>query len=32
VKSEPCRAVGEDICPQHFSLCGADTCIDRYFS
>ena len=30
VKSEPCRAPGAIICPQHFTLCGGDTCIDRW--
>jgi len=29
-KSKPCAAAGENICPQHFTLCGADTCIDRF--
>ena len=29
VKSEPCRAPGAIVCPQHFTLCGGDTCIDR---
>jgi len=30
VKSEPCRAKDENICPQHFSRCGEDICIDRF--
>ncbi|XP_023345971.1 low-density lipoprotein receptor-related protein 2 [Eurytemora carolleeae] len=29
-KSEPCRDPGENICPQHYILCGADTCIDKF--
>ena len=28
-KSQPCSISSEDICPQHFQLCGSDTCIDR---
>ena len=28
-KSEPCRSKEEAICPQHYQLCGGDTCIDR---
>jgi len=30
LKSSPCRAQGEELCPQHYTLCGADTCIDRF--
>lgn len=30
VKSDPCRAADNFICPQHFILCGSDTCIDRF--
>ena len=30
-KSEPCRSKEEAICPQHYQLCGRDTCIDRWW-
>jgi len=29
-KSEPCRSKEEAICPQHYQLCGRDTCIDSF--
>jgi len=30
VKSEPCLVGGEVVCPQHFEICGEDTCIDSF--
>ena len=30
VKSEPCKSETDDICPQHYDLCGLDTCIDGF--
>jgi len=30
VKSEPCRVDDTKFCPQHYSLCGIDTCVDRF--
>ena len=30
VKSEPCLVEGGRVCPQHYQLCGEDSCIDRY--